>query len=97
MTGYPKPKLICPNDITVETPPRDSRVVMPLPRPTTDVSWDRDVRVTPNYVKGLNLVLSTGVENITYTATHPVSKISASCSYSITVLGKAENGYAASF
>lgn len=88
MTGYPKPKLICPGNIVVETPPRDSRVVMPLPRPVTDVSWDRDIRIIPNYVKGLNLVLSTGIENITYTATHPISKLSVSCSFTINVLGK---------
>lgn len=72
----------------METPPKDSRVVMPLPRPVTDVSWDKDIHIVPNYVKGLNLVLSAGIENITYTATHPISKLSVSCSFSITVIGK---------
>ncbi|XP_063698079.1 uncharacterized protein LOC134829016 [Culicoides brevitarsis] len=83
---YPKPKLICPKNMMLETPPNDTRVVMPLPKPTTDVSWDTDITISPNYVKDLNLVLSTGIENITYTATHPLSRLRVSCQFSVNVV-----------
>lgn len=71
----------------LETPPNDTRVVMPLPRPITDVSWDTDITISPNYVKDLNLVLSSGVENITYIATHPISRLRVSCQFSVNVVG----------
>uniref|UniRef100_A0A336M2Z5 CSON011141 protein n=1 Tax=Culicoides sonorensis TaxID=179676 RepID=A0A336M2Z5_CULSO len=83
---YPKPKLTCPKNMVLETPPNDTRVVMPLPRPTTDVSWTNDITISPNYVKDLNLVLSSGIENITYIATHPISRLRVSCQFSINVL-----------
>lgn len=72
----------------LELPPGKSSVTIKNPRPKTDVNWNRDVMVTPLWAKADNLTLEIGIFNLTYTAKHPLSKVTISCSTVLTVLGK---------
>ncbi|CAD7082561.1 unnamed protein product [Hermetia illucens] len=83
---YPTPKLICPANIVLETPPNESMAKLRIPRPKTDVNYDRDVTISPDWLRNSEIALEIGVRNITYTARHPVSKLTVSCTFSITVL-----------
>lgn len=86
---YPVPKLICPADIKQEIPPNDTVVVLELQLPKTDVNVDRDLNVEPESIRDKS-EFETGVYNVTYTARHSVSKLSISCTFTISVLeGKA--------
>lgn len=61
---------------------------MKLHRPKTDVSWERDIVAEPFWAKKDVLQLPLGAINISYTAKHPVSKLTASCTFTVTVMGK---------
>lgn len=86
--GYPKPKLICPSDIVLEPSPNQTMAKFKIPQPETDVNYERDVSVNPEWFRNSEVALEVGVRNVTYTARHPVSKLSVSCSFKVTVLGK---------
>lgn len=57
-------------------------------KPKTDVNWDRDIVTNPIWVKNGVFELGVGVLHINYTATHPISHISLSCDFTVTVLGE---------
>lgn len=73
----------------MEIPPNETFVRLEvLPRPKADVHWDRDITVMPEWARQTDLHLDVGTFNVTYTARHPVSKLTVACTFSITVLGK---------
>lgn len=71
-----------------ETIPNKSFAVINVLKPKTDVNWDRDVMTNPVWVKNGAYELGVGVLHINYTATHPISHISVSCDFTVTVLGE---------
>uniref|UniRef100_A0A1B0GGR9 Uncharacterized protein n=1 Tax=Lutzomyia longipalpis TaxID=7200 RepID=A0A1B0GGR9_LUTLO len=81
---YPAPHLICPPDMLVEVPPGDDAATVEV-TPRTDTSV---VESLPGWVLAQSgkLRLHVGTINITYIARHPISRISVSCSFSVTVL-----------
>ncbi|KAG4071788.1 hypothetical protein HA402_011942 [Bradysia odoriphaga] len=83
---YPTPRLICPSDVIYETLPNKSFAVIKVLKPKTDVNWDRDIVTNPIWVKNGAFELGVGVLHINYTATHPISHISLSCDFTVTVL-----------
>lgn len=84
---YPAPLLICPPDVLVETPPNESTAKLLMAIPKSDVSWERDISVTPSWAKNELLDLGVGTQRIVYHATHPVSKVEKSCSIVLNILG----------
>ncbi|XP_021695533.1 uncharacterized protein LOC5579875 isoform X2 [Aedes aegypti] len=84
---YPQPKLTCPTSVNVELHPNDTdHTAVKLRRPKTDVSWDRDIVVEPYWAKKDVLELPLGSINISYTAKHPVSKLTSSCTFVVNVM-----------
>ncbi|XP_061501161.1 uncharacterized protein LOC1276382 isoform X2 [Anopheles gambiae] len=84
---YPQPKLICPSSVNVELHPNETETTtVRLRRPETDVSWERDVQVEPDWVKKDSFSLALGSLNVSYTARHPVSKLHTECNFLINVL-----------
>ncbi|XP_055612375.1 uncharacterized protein LOC129758780 [Uranotaenia lowii] len=84
---YPQPRLTCPTSVNVELHPNEtSQTAVKLRRPKTDVSWDRDIVAEPFWAKRDLLQLPLGETNISYTAKHPVSKLTASCSFTVHVM-----------
>lgn len=71
-----------------ETLPNKSFAVIKLIKPNIDVNWHRDVITNPIWVKNGAFELGVGVLHINYTATHPISHISVSCDFTVTVLGE---------
>lgn len=88
LSEYPTPKLICAPNVLVEIPPFSSEVEVKIQKPKTDLSMKRDVTIKPPWIKGDKVVLGTGAVNITFTAKHPISKLVASCTTTIYVVGK---------
>jgi hypothetical protein len=86
--GYPTPRLVCPKDVRLEVPPYETTVSYHIPRPKTDVDFARDVAVEPLWAKEGELKLKPGSRNITFTAKHPLSKLTISCAFQINVLGE---------
>lgn len=84
---YPTPILECPPEMIAETSVHDTMGFVKITKPKTDVNWDRDVTATPGAAKHLSMNLAVGTSNITFTARHPLSKLSVSCSFLVTVLG----------
>jgi hypothetical protein len=80
--------LVCPKDIRVEIPPYETTVTLQIPRPKTDVDFGKDIIVEPLWAKESELKMKPGTKNITYTAKHPLSKLTISCTFSINVLGE---------
>ena len=92
-SGYPTPKLICPENMIVELHPNETlETNVKIKRPKTDVNWERDVLTEPFWAKKDMLALKVGKTNITYIAKHPISKLTSSCNFSINVLGKHIHG-----
>lgn len=88
-TGYPQPKLSCPSSVNVELHPNDTdHTMVKLRRPKTDVSWERDIVVEPYWAKKDVIQLPLGSINISYTAKHPVSKLTSSCTFDVHVIGE---------
>ncbi|XP_055619958.1 uncharacterized protein LOC129764668 [Toxorhynchites rutilus septentrionalis] len=84
---YPQPKLTCPPSKRVELHPNDTdHTTVKLHRPKTDVSWERDIVAEPFWAKKDTLQLPLGAINISYTAKHPVSKLTASCTFTVNVM-----------
>lgn len=84
---YPQPRLTCPSGVNVELHPNDTdHTTVKLRRPKTDVSWDRDVVAEPYWAKKDVLQLPLGSINISYTAKHPVSKLTSSCTFDVKVI-----------
>ncbi|KAL9701971.1 hypothetical protein quinque_005412 [Culex quinquefasciatus] len=84
---YPQPKLSCPSSVNVELHPNDTdHTTVKLRRPKTDVSWERDIVVEPYWAKKDVLQLPLGSINISYTAKHPVSKLTSSCTFDVHVI-----------
>ncbi|GAB0100998.1 uncharacterized protein DMENIID0001_171150 [Sergentomyia squamirostris] len=82
---YPTPRLTCPPDLRTELPPGEEEATIEVNPKVTDGS---SVDSVPGWVmaqKG-RVNLQTGFLNITYIARHPISRVSVSCSFSITVL-----------
>lgn len=84
--GYPTPRLNCPSDVIFETLPNKSFAVIKVLKPKADVNWDRDIMTNPIWVKNGAFELGVGVLHVNYTATHPISHISVSCDFTVTVL-----------
>ncbi|XP_070501322.1 uncharacterized protein [Chironomus tepperi] len=77
---YPTPKLICPSNQIVELPPHSDKVEVKLQKPKTDVNFKRDVTIKPLWIKNVDkIVLGLGELNITYTARHPITKLTVAC------------------
>lgn len=88
-TEYPTPKLICPSNQIVELPPHSDKVEVKLQKPKTDVNFKRDVTIKPLWIKNVDkIVLGLGVLNITYTARHPITKLTVACTTTLFVVGK---------
>jgi hypothetical protein len=87
-TEYPTPRLICPPNQLLELPENGKKVHVKLQRPKTDVNFKRDITVKPSWIKSEKISLGIGVQNITYTAKHPISKLTVACTTSIFVVGK---------
>ncbi|XP_065087472.1 uncharacterized protein LOC135709178 [Ochlerotatus camptorhynchus] len=84
---YPQPKLTCPTSVNVELHPNETdQTAVKLRRPKTDVSWERDIVVEPFWAKKDVLLLPLGPVNISYTAKHPVSKLTSSCTFVVNVM-----------
>ncbi|XP_062552404.1 uncharacterized protein LOC134217619 [Armigeres subalbatus] len=84
---YPQPKLTCPTSVNVELHPNETdHTTVKLRRPKTDVSWERDIVVEPYWAKKDVLQLPLGSVNISYTAKHPVSKLTSSCTFVVNVM-----------
>lgn len=87
---YPTPKLICPATVIAELPPFSNVAEVKIPRPKTDLNMKRDVTIKPSWIKARKerVALEKGELNVTFTAKHPISKLSASCSTAIYVVGE---------
>lgn len=87
---YPTPKLICPATVIAELPPFSDVAEVKIPRPKTDLNMKRDVTIKPSWIKARKerVALEKGELNVTFTAKHPISKLSASCSTTIYVVGE---------
>ncbi|XP_058461689.1 uncharacterized protein LOC131436789 [Malaya genurostris] len=84
---YPQPRLTCPISVNVELHPNETDgTTVKLRRPKTDVSWDRDIVAEPFWAKKDALQLPLGSINITYSAKHPVSKLTTSCTFAVNVI-----------
>ncbi|XP_055531345.1 uncharacterized protein LOC129722123 isoform X2 [Wyeomyia smithii] len=84
---FPQPRLACPTSVNVELHPNDTDVTLvKLRRPKTDVSWERDIVAEPFWAKKDTLQLPLGSINISYTAKHPVSKLTTSCTFAVNVI-----------
>uniref|UniRef100_A0A1B0D5U1 HYR domain-containing protein n=2 Tax=Phlebotomus papatasi TaxID=29031 RepID=A0A1B0D5U1_PHLPP len=81
---FPTPHLTCPPDIRVEVSPGEDAATVQV-TPKTDSSTLESV---PSWVlsQGGKLRLQVGAINITYIARHPISRVSVSCTFSVTVL-----------
>lgn len=88
-TEYPTPRLICPPNQLLELAENgNNKVQVKLQKPKTDVNFKRDITIKPSWIKHEKITLGIGEQNITYTAKHPVSKLTVSCTTSIFVVGK---------
>jgi hypothetical protein len=87
-TEYPTPRLICPPNQLLELPENGNKVQVKLQKPKTDVNFKRDITIKPSWIKSEKIALDVGVQNITFTAKHPISKLTVSCTTSIFVVGK---------
>lgn len=88
---YPTPKLICSPNQIAELPPFSDVAEVKVPRPKTDLNIKRDVTTKPIWMKGAKnerVALGKGEFNVTYTAKHPISKLTASCTTTIYVVGR---------
>ncbi|XP_058832942.1 uncharacterized protein LOC131690887 [Topomyia yanbarensis] len=84
---YPQPRLTCPTSVNVELHPNETdATTVKLRRPKTDVSWDRDIVAEPYWAKKDVLQLPLGSINISYSAKHPVSKLTTSCTFAVNVI-----------
>lgn len=61
---------------------------MRVQRPKTDLNIKRDVTIKPLWIRGDRVVVKRGELNVTYTARHPISKLTASCTTTIYVVGE---------
>lgn len=82
---FPKPKIECPHNISVEIEPTQPTAFVVFPQPTTDVDWFRNVVSEPSWGKLLEADLPPGYWLVTFTAYHPISRRTASCTIDITV------------
>ncbi|PNF18498.1 hypothetical protein B7P43_G09032 [Cryptotermes secundus] len=82
---FPKPKIECPGNISVEIEPGQVTAFVAFPQPATDVDWFRNVVSKPSWGKLLEADLRPGYWPVTFTAHHPVSRHTASCTLFITV------------
>jgi hypothetical protein len=87
-TEYPTPRLICPPNQLLELPESGNKVQVKLQKPKTDVNFKRDITIKPSWIKSEKIALDVGVQNITFTAKHPISKLTVSCTTSIFVVGE---------
>lgn len=87
-TEYPTPRLICPPNQLLELPEDGNKVQVKIQKPKTDVNFKRDITIKPSWIKNEKISLGIGEQNITYTAKHPISKLTVSCTTSIFVVGK---------
>ncbi|XP_053687238.1 uncharacterized protein LOC128736775 [Sabethes cyaneus] len=84
---FPQPRLTCPTSVNVELHPNETdTTAVKLRRPKTDVSWERDIVAEPLWAKKDTLLLPLGSINISYTAKHPVSKLTTSCTFAVHVI-----------
>lgn len=73
----------------VELPASRDQVEVTVRRPKTDLNFKRDIRVHPSWIRRDKIVLGLGELNITYTAKHPLSELTTSCTTRIFVIGRA--------
>ena len=79
---------MCPQNTIVELPPYSNEVEVRIQRPRTDLNIKRDVTVKPSWIKSEKIILKRGEFNVTYTAKHPISKLTASCTTTFYVVGE---------
>lgn len=85
---------MCPPGVLVELPPGEpsggggGRAHVHLARARTDVNWERDVHTEPSWAKHRDVQLPEGSTNVTITATHPLSRLVAICTYSVEIIGE---------
>lgn len=82
------PKLICPQNQIVELTPNQDQVEVKIRKPKTDLNFKRDVTVRPSWVRNEKIILGLRTLNITYTARHPISQLTATCTFTIFVIGE---------
>lgn len=87
ISEYPTPKLICPANIIAELPPFSEEVEVKVPRPKTDLNIKRDITIKPSWIKSERIVVRMGELNVTFTAKHPISKLTTSCTTTFYVVG----------
>nr|CAD7456483.1 unnamed protein product [Timema tahoe] len=99
---FKKPTIECPANITTELLPQERSTFVAFTQPVTDINWFRmDVRglssvhlvrrhvvAEPMWGKLLEAELPEGVWPIKFTARHPISHLSASCTLVISVLNR---------
>lgn len=85
VSGYSKPRLDCPADVTAELSPGRDEAFVTFDQPSTDLDWFRYVRSKPTWGTRLEANLKLGVHEVTFYARHPVSKKQTSCTLRIMV------------
>ena len=88
LKGYPKPQLKCSRDLMYEREPNRRTATIEIPKPISNVNWNQDITADPPWAKNITFELEIGVRNISFTARHPISKLTITCSFIITVLGR---------
>ncbi|PSN38013.1 hypothetical protein C0J52_19289 [Blattella germanica] len=83
--AFPKPKIECPHNISVEIEPGQATAFVAFPQPVTDVDWFRNVVSKPSWGKLLEADLPIGRWSVTFTARHPISRHTASCTLGIKI------------
>lgn len=84
--GYPSPKLSCPHDILAEIPPNANGIQIQMPRPKTDIDFDKHITSNPLWIKEQSYYLTEGITYATITARHPESHISVKCTFKIRIM-----------
>nr|CAD7579917.1 unnamed protein product [Timema californicum] len=85
---FKKPTIECPANITTDLLPEERTTFVAFTQPVTDINWFRHVVAEPMWGKLLEAELPEGVWPVRFTARHPISHLSASCTLVISVLGR---------
>lgn len=82
-----KPKITCPEDMTLELPKGHDTVLVKLEKPKTNVDWWKFVDAHPSWGKRLEANLAIGVTEVTFRARSPSTNVVDICRIVITVIG----------
>lgn len=81
-----RPTIKCPEDITVIKPRNQDTILVRIPKPETNVEWNRYVDTQPIWGKRLETTLSVGATEVTFRARSPFSSQFDICRVIINVL-----------